>query len=218
MIATNTKNYNQILWAANVHNQYVFTATDEFNNNFQVLNRTNLASIDSRAGMSVNQNVAVFPGDPITVLTIGSNEAKKYTINDIGKITEVTSVPARIIQPDLQSTCAEGTDLFICGREGAIINRDGQNAGTLNPDANSFVLITRLSADESQAIYVISDNGLQRLEIADLTHLPLVSVIKSFDLPALTYADLIVDQEIIYLVGTIFNNSQPQTFILKYPR
>ncbi|MBK9103497.1 MAG: hypothetical protein IPL92_02780 [Saprospiraceae bacterium] len=218
LTATHSKNFNQILWAANVHNQYVFTATDEFNNNFQVLSRTNLASIDSRPGMSVNQNVAVFPGDQITVLTIGSNEAKKYTINDIGKITAVTSVPARIIQPDLQSTCAEGTDLFICGREGAIINRDGQNVGTLNPDANSFVLLTRLTPDESQAVYVISDNGVQRLEIADLTHLPLVSVIKSFDLPALTFADLIVEQDIIYLVGTIFNNSQPQTFILKYPR
>ena len=125
MTATASKNYNQILWAANVHNQYVFAATDDFNANFQVLNRANLNAIDSRPGMTGNQNVAVFPGDEITVLTIGATDAKKYTINDIGKITDIASVPARIIQPDLQSTCAEGTELFICGREGAIINRDG---------------------------------------------------------------------------------------------
>lgn len=218
LIATHSKNFSQILWAANVHNQYVFASTDEFNKNFQVLSRANMALIDSSPGMSVNQNIAVFPGDYTTVLTIGSNEAKKYTLNDNGEIMAIASVPARIIQPDLQATCAEGTTLFICGREGAIINRNGENVGTLNPDVNSFVLMTRLTPDESQAIYVISENGLPRLEIADLTHLPLVSVVKTFDLPSLTYADLIPEQEIIYVVGTIFNNSQPQTFILKYPR
>jgi hypothetical protein len=216
--ATNTKNFNQILWAANVHNQYVFAATDEFNNNFQVLSRTNLNALDSSPGMSGNQNVAVFPGDQTTVLTIAATDAKKYTINDVGKITAIVSVPARIIQPDLQSTCAEGTELFICGREGAVINRDGENKGTLNTDINSFILLTRLTPDETQAVYVISDNGALRLEIADLTNLPLITVIKSFDIPALTYADLIPEQDIIYLLGTNFNNSQPQTFILKYPR
>ena len=45
LTASNSKNFNQILWAANVHNQFVFVATDDFNNRFQVLNRSNLSLI-----------------------------------------------------------------------------------------------------------------------------------------------------------------------------
>jgi hypothetical protein len=75
-----------------------------------------------------------------------------------------------------------------------------------------------LTTDENEAVYIISDNGLLRVEVADLSALPLVTVIQSYDIPALTYADLIAEDDIIYLVGTNFNNSQPQTFILKYPR
>ena len=88
----------------------------------------------------------------------------------------------------------------------------------INTNINSFVLLTRLTPDENHAVYIITDNGLLRLEVADLSALPVVTVIKSYDIPALTYADLIAEDDIIYLVGTNFNNSQPQTFILKYPR
>lgn len=217
LTTSSSKNFNQILWAANVHDKFVFVATEEFNNNFQVLNRTNLSFLHGLSAMTGNQNIAVFPGDPLTVITIGPSEAKKYSIDTDGKILTSVNVPARILQPDLQSTCAEGIDLFICGREGTIINKNGEQTGTLNTDINSSILINRLSADEKKAVYVINDNGAMRLEIADITQLPVVTLLNAFDLPALTFADVIPDDGIIYLIGTSFNSSQPQTTILRYP-
>ncbi len=218
LTASNSKNFNQVLWAANVHNQFVFVATDDaFSNNFQVLSRNNLSLIHGAQTMTGNQNIVVFPGDPLTVMTIGSTETKKYSIDANGMISASVDVPARILQPDLQSTCAEGTDLFICGREGTIINRNGVNVGTLNTDINASILLNRLSIDEKKAIYVINDNGTMRLEIADISQLPVVTLLTTYDLPALTYADVIPEDEIIYLIGTSFNSSQPQTTILRYP-
>lgn len=217
LTASNSKNFNQILWAANVHDKFVFVATEEFNKNFQVLNRTNLTFLHGLQAMTGNQNIAVFPGDPLTVITIGPSEAKKYSIDTDGKILTSVNVPARILQPDLQSTCAEGIDLFICGREGTIINKNGEHTGTLNTDINSSILINRLSADEMKAIYVINGNGTMRLEIADITQLPVVTLLKTFDLPALNFADVIPEDGIIYLIGTSFNSSQAQTTILRYP-
>ncbi|HQW03474.1 MAG TPA: hypothetical protein PLR30_13400 [Saprospiraceae bacterium] len=217
LTASNSKNFNQILWAANVHNQFVFVATDDFGNNFQVLNSSNLSFLHSIQGMSGNQNIAVFPGDPLAVITIGSSVSKKYSIDTDGKILTSADVPARILQPDLQSTCAEGTDLFICGREGTIINRNGVNVGTLNTDINASILLNRLSIDEKKAIYIITDNGVMRLEIADISQLPLVTLLTTYDLPALSYADLIPEEQIIYVIGTSFISSQAQTTILRYP-
>lgn len=217
LTASNSKNFNQILWAANVHDPFVFVATEEFNNNFQVLNRNNLSFLHGLQAMTGNQNIAVFPGDPLTVITIGPSAAKKYSIGTDGKILTSVDVPARILQPDLQATCAEGVDLFICGREGTIINKNGEHTGTLNTDINSSILLNRLSADEKKAIYVINDNGTMRLEIADIAQLPVVTLLKTYDLPALTYADVIPDDDIIYLIGTSFNSSLPQTTILRYP-
>lgn len=218
LTASNSKNFNQILWAANVHNQFVFVATDDvFSNSFQVLSRSNLSFIHGAQAMTGNQNIAVFPGDPLTVITIGPSETKKYSIDADGKISASVDVPARILQPDLQSTCAEGTDLFICGREGTIINRNGVNVGTLNTDINASILLNRLSMDEKKAIYIINDNGTMRLEIADISQLPVVTLLTTYDLPALTYADVIPEDQIIYLIGTSFNSSQPQTTILRYP-
>lgn len=217
LTASNSKNFNQILWAANVHNQFVFVATDDFSNNFQVLNRSNLSFLHGIQSMSGNQNIAVFQGDPLAVITIGSSASKKYSIDTDGKILTSVDVPARILQPDLQSTCAEGTDLFICGREGTIISRNGVNVGTLNTDINASILLTRLSMDEQKAIYVINDLGTMRLEIADISQLPVVTILTTYDLPALTYADVIPEDQIIYLIGTSFNSSQAQTTILRYP-
>ncbi|MBL0009451.1 MAG: hypothetical protein IPP25_20340 [Saprospiraceae bacterium] len=76
MTSSHSKNFNQILWAANVHNEFVFVATDDFNNNFQVLSRSNLSLIHGAQTMTGNQNIAVFPGEPLTVLMIGPSEAK----------------------------------------------------------------------------------------------------------------------------------------------
>lgn len=218
LASTHFKEFSQVLWAVNVHNQYVFAATDEFGKNFQVLNRNNLTVLDSRSGMTGNQNVAVFPGDPLTVIAMGDLGSKKYTINNAGKVTHEESFSVTLGQPEFQSNCAEGTELFIGGRFGTIINRNGERVGLLNDTQNSFILINRLSSDETKAIYVISDsNSGVRIEIADISNLPSISRIKSYEVPSLNFADLIIDHDIIYLIGAIFNNSQPETFILKYP-
>jgi hypothetical protein len=66
-------------------------------------------------------------------------------------------------------------------------------------------------------VYLITNNIEVRLEVVDLSDLPAFTVLQSFVLPSLSYADIIPDGEIIYLLGTTFNTSIPQTFILKYP-
>jgi hypothetical protein len=217
LTSSHSKNFTQVLWAANVHDQFVFAATDEFNKGFQILNRSNLSVVKTRTGMTGNQNVAVFPGNPMTVLTIGTSQAIKYTIDSAGEVISEAPVPGRISQPDLQYACAEGNDLFICGREGTIIKRNGEMAGFLNTDPNAFVMLTRLSPDETKAVYIINENGVQRLEIADLSQLPAVTIVSSFELPTLTYGDIIPEANVIYLLGTAFNGGGPESFILKYP-
>jgi hypothetical protein len=217
LTALHSKNFSQVLWAAKVYNQFVFIGTEEFNKNFQVLNRSNLSLKDSSPGIISGQNIAVFSGSPLTVMTLGQTEAKKYLVDDAGDIISEEFITGRISQPDLQSTCADGTELFIGGRDGSIINRNGENAGRLNADINSFVMISRLSTDETKAIYIVNDTGVNFLKIADLSQLPIVSVLHSYEIPAMNYADLIVEEDIIYLIGTTFNSSQPQTVFLKYP-
>lgn len=214
---THSKNFSQILWAANVHDQFVFVGSDEPGKNFLVLSRSNLTTIDSRSGIAENQNIAIFPGNPLTVLALGQSESKKYTINSAGKITGEESITSRIPFPDLQTTCAEGNELFIGGQTGTIINRNGERIAALVTDNNSFIQMSRLSPDETKAVYLINNNGISHLEIADLSALPVITVLKSFDLPALSFSDVIPEGEIIYVIGTTFNNSQPQTYILQYP-
>lgn len=217
---TNTlnKNFSPILWSVNVHNQFVFVFTEESGKNFQVLNRSNLSMIDSRtgAGPSGVQNIAVFPGDSLTVLTLGISHSKKYTIDGNGKVAKEEDIPATISQPDLQSICAEGSEIFIAGRQGSIITRDGINAGVLSPGVNTFIMLTRLSPDEKTAVYVLNENGIQTLVFADLSNLSAIIHYKEFDIPALTVADMVVEEDIVYLIGATFL-SQAQTHILKYP-
>lgn len=216
LTATSSKSFNQILWAANVYNQFVFVGTQEFNSGFQVLSRGSLQTIDSRAGTNVNQYIAVFPGSPMTVLSLGSTESRKYLIDDTGMIIGEEFVTARVPQPDQQHSCANGDAIFIGGSNGAVINHEGNTLALLNANPSAFILMSRLSADETKALYLINNNGEMRLQVADLSNLPLISTIGSYEVPSLNYADILEDDEIIYLIGTSFNNL-PQTFILRYP-
>lgn len=217
LTATQSKSYNNILWSAYAFNQFVFMATEEFNKNFQVLNRNTLNIIDSRPGTMSSQNIAVFDGNPITVLTIGQNDSKKYTIDGNGSIVSQVSIPGRILSPDLQGNAAQGADIFIAGQTGNIINRNGDNVGSLITNVNDFISVIRLSDDNTKALYVMSNNSVHRLAIADVSTPSSPSIIKTYDLPSLTYSDIIPESDIIYVVGTTFNSSFPQTFILKYP-
>jgi hypothetical protein len=217
LTASNSKSFSDILWSANVHNQYIFIATQEFNKGFQVLSRNNLSAIDSRPGIMNNQYIAVFPGNPMTVLTLGASESKKYLIDNAGKVSGEEFISARVVQPDQQQSCADGSTLFIGGSNGAVINREGVVVANLNSDVNAFIQLTRLTTDESKAIYLINTNNEIRLEIVDLSNLPSITMLASYVVPIISFADIIPDGDIIYLIGTTFNSSLPQTFILKYP-
>ena len=217
LTGANTKQFNNVLWSANVHNQFVFVATDEFNKGFQVLSRNNLAILDFKQGSFDNQNIAVFPGDHTTVLTLGASVSKKYMVNSEGKIVSEAVIPARIFQVDRQHNCADGSTLFIGGTNGNIINPAGENVAVLNTSINKFIQLPRFNADETKAVYLISDNIEIRLEVVDLSNLPSITLLQSYVVPSINYADIIPDGDIIYVLGTNFNSSFPQTFILKYP-
>ena len=210
-------NFNQVIWAAKPFNQFVFVVTEEFGRGFQVLSRNNMSVLDKRVGLTNNQNIAVFPGDTISVITFGVSGSKKYTINATGKVITEEDISAKLSQANLQSTCAQGNELFIADAFGSIFNRNGEKLGALSTNLNTFIQLIRLSPDETKAIFIANENGIQRLVIADLSTLPAITFLKSFDLPSLNYADIIPEDEIIYVVGTTFNNSQAQTYFLKYP-
>jgi len=217
LTGSNTKQFNNVLWSANVHNQFVFVAIDDFNKGFQVLSRNNLITLDFKEGSFDNQNIAVFPGDTMTVLTLGANESKKYLVNNEGDIVSEQFIPARIFQLDRQHNCADGSTLFIGGTNGNIINPAGENVATLITNVNSFIQLPRFSADETKVVYLVTANNEIRLEVADLSNLPSITLLQSFVVPTLNYADIIPDGDIIYVLGTNFNSSIPLTFILKYP-
>lgn len=216
---TNTHNigFSQVLWAVKPYHEFVFVATEEFGQSFKVLGRNNLTLIDQKIGISNNQNIAVFPGDSLVVITFGVSSSKRYTINAAGKVIIEEDLSTRLSQANLQNTCAQGTELFIADVFGSIFNRNGEKLGALSTSQNVFIQMIRLSPDEKKAIFLSNENGMQRLQIADLSNLPIVTLLQSFDLPSLNYADVIPEEEIIYVVGTSFNSSQAQTYFLKYP-
>ena len=214
---THNVNFNQVLRAAKPYNEFVFIATEDFGEGFKVLRRNNLSVIDKRVGITNNQNIAVFQGDSLVVITFGVNSSKKYTINATGKVITEDDLSAKLNQANLQFTCAQGNELFIADAFGSIFNRNGEKLGALSTNQNTFIQMIRLSPDESKAIFIANENGVQRLVIADLSNLPVVTMLKSFDLPSLNYGDIIPEDEIIYVVGTTFNSSQAQTYFLKYP-
>ncbi len=217
MTTIQKRSFNDVVWSARSSKQFVFMASQAFGSQFQVLNKTTLLPIDSRTGTEGSQNIAVFEGDPTVVLTLGQTGSKSYTVNSNGIILSEQSISGRIGQPDLQNNCAQGSELFIGGNGGDIINQAGENIASLASNNSTFVAMSRFSPDESKAVYIINRNGLIFLEVADISNLPSITVERTIELPPLTYADLIPDEDIIHLVGTTFNSNFPETFILKYP-
>lgn len=217
MTLATSRNFFQVLWSVKAQGQFLYAATDEGFNNFHIINRSNLNDVDASYGITGNQCIAVFDGDTTVVLTLGQSNSKKYLVNTSGQIIGEESLTIRVAQNDLQNTCAEGQTLFICGREGAIINRNGESLGLINTSNNASTQIMRLTADESKVVYTINRNGVFFLEVADLTHLPFVDVLESYSVPAFNYSDIIVEDQVIYLMGAQFLFANGQTIILKFP-
>ncbi|HUR31169.1 MAG TPA: hypothetical protein VMZ69_07030 [Saprospiraceae bacterium] len=211
------KDFSAVLFAAKTYNQYIFASVEEWGNSFKVLNRSNFNEVDTEEGLLGNRNIAVFPGDPLIVLEVGDQGMIKYNIDSNGKITKVDSKTIGVVQPGTQNTTAQGTELFIAGRQGDVLDRNGNKVGALTNSLNSFVFMSRLSEDEKKVAYVVSDNVNVRLEIADISNPAHISRLTSFNVPNANYADLIIDDEVLYLIGVSFDSGQAQTFILKYP-
>ena len=215
------KNFGGVLFAANVYEQFIFVAVEESGKAFQVVNRTNLTVIDTKQGSLGNRNISVFPGnhtgDPLIVLEISDNTINRYSIDAAGKATFLGSRSPGVNQLSTQNSTAKGTGLFIAGRAGNILNRDGDILGALAGGINAFVLIARFSEDEKKAVYIFSDNINISLQVADISNPGNVGSLVSYNIPSANYADLLVDDNIIYIVGVSFATGQAQTFVLKFP-
>ena len=211
------KDFSNVLFAVRAHKQFVFVVVEDPFKAFQVLSRTNLNVIDSKTGMTGNRNIGVFEGDPLIVLEIGETGINRYSIDAAGKITLLDQRSTGVNQLNTQNTTANNSDYFIGGRLGTIVNRDAEVLGTITNGVNAFVSHNRFSPDKSKVISIIQDNVSTRLEINDISGLPAITMVESFDLPPANYADVIVEADIIYVIGVTFASGQAQTFMLKYP-
>lgn len=211
------KDFNGVLFAANIYNQFIFVAVEEFGRAFQVINRTNLVEIDHEQGTLGNRNIAVFPGDPVIVLEVSDFNINRYAIDENGRATFLGSRTPGITQLGTQSSTASGNNLFISGRLGNILDREGNIVGILNSNINSTIFITRFSQDENKVAYIITDNITMRLEVADISNPDHIAALVSYNVPSASYADLLIDDNIIYTVGLSFATGIAQTFVLKYP-
>ena len=211
------KNFNSILFAARPYKQFIFITLEEFSKSFQVLNRSNLNVVDTESGITGNRNLAVFDGTPLVVLEIGDLAINKYTIDPLGKITLIEQKPFGITQVNSQNTTANNDDYYIGGRFGTMVDRNAEIVGSITNGINTFVIMSRFSSDNSRLVTIMSDNVGTELVVYDASAMPSISKIVSYTLPQASYADVIIENGIIYVMGITFTGGQSQTFILKYP-
>ena len=209
--------FGGVLFAVKVHEEFVFATAEEQGKGFKVLNRSSLSEIDNESGLTGNRNLGVFDGDPVIVMEVGDSGIRRYSIASNGQITFLDSKLNAVLQPLSQNTTAQGNEIFIAGRLGEIIDRNGDVVNKLISNINASVFMTRLTGDETKAAYIMSDNVDIKLVIVDLTDLQHIQKIVSYDLPQANYADMILDGNVIYLVGVSFSFGTAQTFSLKYP-
>lgn len=217
LTALTFRDYSGVLFAVKAHKQFVYVAVEELGKAFQILNRTNLSLIDSRPGNTGNRNIAVFEGNPLVVLEIGETLINKYNIDVAGKITQSEQILTGVNQMSTQNTIANSDTWYVGGRLGNIVNRDAEIVGSVTNGINSFVAMNRFSPDRTKLVSIINNNASTRLEINDVINLPQLTNITSYEIPPANYSDVIVEEDIIYVIGVTFSSGQAQTFILKYP-
>lgn len=212
-----SRQFNNVLYAIRPYRQFVFASSEESGKTFRVLSRSNLSEIDVEPGIFGSRVIAVFEGDPLTVLEAGDAGISRYTIDGNGKITFLETRTPGISQPGTQSSTAQGNSFFIGGRSGDIMDREGVILASLLDNLNAFILMSRLSEDEKKVAYIVTDNITTRLEVADISNLQNITLLTSYNLPAASYADMIIDGVVIHVFGVSFTSGQTQTFLLKYP-
>lgn len=214
-----TVSQSTVIWATTSYKNLLLVSVEDFQGkNFRILNRQNLANIRSTTGLSGNQAIAVFDGDPAIVFLVGSGQSNKITINAAGQILSEETLGMTIPQFDQQSNVAQGQNLFISGRSGTILDRNGNILGTLVNGSSTIAMLSRLSPDEKEAICLINENGIQRLLISDITQLPTMTTKHMYDLPALTFSEIVVEEDKILVAGTTFDTGEGTTHLIQIAR
>lgn len=199
---------------------YLFVALNISGSSFQVINRQTLTLIDSRPGLGPQpgRSIAVFPGDPLVVLEISPGAIHRYTLDNTGQIsTQDVYALSTGTQSSLQSLTANSEHLFITGPQGMIIDRDAQVLGKLSNTANTFFLVSRITQDETRALALVNSGQTTELRIFDINDLQHIHELRTITLPAGTFSDLLLENNIAHVFGVTFDSGQPRTVILKYP-
>lgn len=217
-LTSNTyKDFGGVLYAVKSFKDFAIAAVEDFAKGFQVIRKSNLNVVDFETGLSGLRNIAVFGDTSIIALEIGTNSINRYSIDDAGNSTFLESRPEGVSQLSTQQSSAQSRDYFIGGRFGDIVNSNGDIVTSLQSNPNEFIFMTRFNDDETKVVYGINNNIELRLEIVDVTNLPAINRLASYRIPNSNYSDIIIDGNIIYLIGVSFNSGQAETFILKYP-
>jgi hypothetical protein len=215
-----SRNFGAGIDALVSYGPFVFVAFSNSVSSFQVLNRNTLNAIDIKQGLGPQpgRSIAVFPGDPLIVLEISPATIKRYTIDATGHVTQEDSYSTSTgTQSALQNLTANSTNLFITGPIGTIINKDAEILGRLASGINSFILASRITEDEKQAVSLISTGQNTELRFFDISNLQQISLTRTIPLPQGTFADLIIENDIVHVFALTFDSGTPKTVILKYP-
>ena len=211
------KNYSETILGGVASGDFVYMVLQGASG-FQVLNANSLTVIDQRLFLSGNRNIAVFEGDPKTVLEIGDSGIMKYAINSVGKITAVEQFGQGVTQTSIQSSCDVSDQYYIGGRFATLVNRNGEVLQSLVSGINSFVQVARFSPDGTKALLVVIDQNVTSLDIVDISTLPTFTTLKSYELPVASYIDLFMKDDITHVIGVNFNAlSEPTTIFFKFP-
>lgn len=211
------KDFTGVLFAVNFADPFILAATEEFGKGFQVIHRNTMSVIDSKPGFSGNRNIAVFEGTPTTALEISDFGINKYSMDSNGKLILLDTKPNGIQQLNTQNTNANSSEYYVAGRFGNIVDRNGDIVGALHSNPNEVVVMSRFSEDEKKLAYIINNFAGFRLEIVDASNINSLTNLSTYDLPNSNFAELFIEEEIVYVVGVSFDSGFARTFILKFP-
>lgn len=204
------------LAGAEADGTFLYIGTQNIPSSFQVWDPS-LNVKDNRDGFIGFRQFASFPGDTTIVLEIWETGTRRYKINSMGKVLSYDDFLTGISQLSSQNTCDVNDQHYIGGRFSTIMDRNANIITSLNEDLNTFAFFSRFSEDNSKAIVLLQDQVDFMLEIHDISGLPATHLVQRYAMPAATYADVFINNNVIHLVGISFNSSNTQTFILKIP-
>jgi hypothetical protein len=196
---------------------FLFIGTQNTASSFQVWDANTFSVRDTRSGVTGIRHYATFPGDTMVVLEIWETGMRRYTINTLGKVIGQDEFLTGVSQISTQNASDYNDQYYIGGRFSTIVDTDANIISSLNEDINSFSFFSRFNADGTHAVSLVQDQVNFFLDIYDISAITTPQRIQRYALPQASYAELLVRDDIIYIVGINFNSSVSQTFILKIP-